>query len=306
VKPFFFENMRKVNEVTMDWLETTSKHLSDQGVDPDLRAEQAIRKWMSENADDFTEQEGENLEELEHATGKQLDKIRSYFLTQRNRDRRYIDGPYQGVYYYYGYFWEVTIPMVFGRPKINALSHLKMDDRLKSRLAQDPNELKEYVRVFADSYDYAFSIEELEGTCRSDTARQFYSSGDKHLRAIKALLYQRKVSSKVIEDARMAVEMFLKAYVAHVDGLDERALKDTYRHGLEGLVSRCENVGAIEVGELRSKILAFPEVSSRYNIQERTFGDLWSAYLLTLRSALAVLRPLSGRDLRRGFPILNS
>ncbi len=209
------------------------------------------------------------------------------------------------MYYYYGYFWEVTVPMVFGSPRINALSHLKMDDRLKSQLAQDTSELKEYIRVFADSYDYAFSIEELEGKCRSDTARQFYSSGDKHLRAIKALLHQNKVSSKAVEDARMAVEMFLKAYVAHVDGVDERALKDTYRHGLEGLIDRCESGGAIEIGELRSRILAFPEVSSRYNIQERAFGDLWSAYLLTLRSALAVLRPLSGRDLRKGFPILN-
>jgi hypothetical protein len=292
--------MRQVTKVSDEWLEGTNRDFADRAINVHERFDHAERKWQQEHPEDFTLNDGEDEASLLTLIAPEINKIRSFFLTQRNKDLGWIGFPLlAGIYYYGGAFWEVEIPMAFGMPRIDMLGQVKMPTELKRQLATIQADRIDYIGVFGESFDYAYSIEELDHHSLPPLANQLFASGDKHLRAVKALLFQSKASSKAIEDARMTIEMFLKGHIVLVDGLTDTELKKVYSHNLEKLVSRCVDSNLRELDKHKSRILQLPDISSRYEAEERTFGELWAAYRLALKTALLILRPITGRDFHK-------
>ncbi len=289
-----------MKEVTLQWLEDMAAELDRQGVGSNLRAEQAEKTFRKEfvvgpkSTEDFNAQ-------WNHLN-QQIEKIHSFFLTQTNKDRGYICAQFTGIYYFFGEFWKFSIPLVMGQRRLHAFKYLEMPFELQKRLASDVNSVKDYAGVFFDSVDYGYGIEEVERRCPNNLSKQLFRSGDKHLHAARALLCQQQASSKAIEDARMAIEIFLKAFIVAHDGLTDDELRRQFSHDLDRLADRCIVLGLTDLGPVKNKIVALPDVQTRYDAKERTFGELWGAYRVALAVGVAVLRPLTGRDCRPDYP----
>lgn len=288
-----------MKKVTSQWLADTHAEFEEQGVHADDRAglaEKQFRKEFvseSKDNDDFSVQ-------WEHLN-RQIDRILSHFLTQSNKEQGNVRSMFEGIYYFHGEFWEVRVPIVMGSPRIQAFRYLSMPPEYQQLLASEPGDVRDYVAVFADTYDYGYGIEEVERKCPSNFSTQLFRSADKHLRASISLLYQQRASSKAIEEARSAVEIFLKAFLSLKENLTDDKLLRQLNHHLDAAIDRCIAHGLTELTPLRDGIVGLPDIQTRYEARERTFGELWAAYRLALQTALAVLRPLTGGDSRKGF-----
>lgn len=290
-----------MKKVTFQWLEETNAEFDRQNIDANHRAELAEKKFRKEFVDEPNDKD--DFQKQWQHLNVQIDKIRSYFLTQTNMERGNVRAQFIGIYYFLGIFCEVVVPFVMGAPRINALEHLFMPPQLREPFGKDQEAVKDYIGVFADTFDYGYGIEEVERRCPSDFSKELFRSANKHLKACISLLAQNATSSKAMEEARMAVEIFLKAFTVCKNGLTDTELRNQFRHHLDKLADHCIAHGVTELLPLRDKIVALPGVEERYRATELPFGVLWSAYRLALSIGIAVLRGLGGRDCRAAFKL---
>jgi predicted transposase YbfD/YdcC len=288
-----------MEKVTSQWLEETNAEFIQQGITGgEEKIRLAVAKWRKDNVPSFQADKNLDFEMLRRHLEIQDDKIKSYFLTQTAKDRGYIQPPFVGLYYFQGNFWEIVVPFVLGRVGINIFDCLKMPHQLQRILASDEESLQEYITVWADCLDYAYAINEVEYKCGNDFSRELFKSADKHLRATISLLNQEKASSKSIEDARMSIEIFLKAYLSVKENLTDEDLRKQIGHHLDKGIDRCVNNGLNELTQIKNKLHLFPEIHSRYAATERTLGELWTAFRLSHTTGTTILRNLTGRDCR--------
>lgn len=291
-----------MQKISSQWLEETNAEFKQQGIiDGEQKIRAAISKWRNENRENIERMlKDENLdrEMLRQQIDSQDMKIKAFFLTKSSKDRGYIYPPFVGIYYYQGYFWEIIVPFIMGMRGINFFECLRMSDEFRRQLYSDEDSIDEYILVCADSIDYGYGIMEVESKCNSDFSKELFRSADKHLRATISLLNQEKASSKAVEDARMSVEIFLKAYLTVKENLTDNDLRRQIGHNLETAIDRCITNGLNELTPLRNKFHLLPEVQSRYEAPELTFGELWNAYRLAHVTGTTILRNLTGRDCR--------
>lgn len=288
-----------MERVTSHWLDETNTKFNQQGiVDGKQKIRLAIAKWRKDNVPLLLLNKNLDPELLRRHLEIQDDKIKSYFLTQTEKDRGYVQPPFVGIYYFQGNFWEIVVPFVMGRVGINIFNCLKMPTELQRVLASDKETLHEYVAVWGDCFDYAYAINEVEYKCSNNFSKELFRSADKHLRATISLLNQEKASSKAIEDARMSIEIFLKAYLSVKQNLTDADLRKQIGHHLDKGIDRCINNGLSELIPIKNKLHIFPEIHSRYEASERTLGELWTAFRLSHITGTAILRNLTGRDCR--------
>jgi len=89
--------------------------LESRGVEASEKVSFAISLWRKEYVGIFLACR-DNTRDYEFASGHlefQLDKIRSYFLTQSNREGKF-PIPFVGIYYFWGEFARVTVPFIMG------------------------------------------------------------------------------------------------------------------------------------------------------------------------------------------------
>lgn len=292
--------MHNLKAVNRQWLEQVNAKLRSLGVPANDRAEQAVRIWRQENLSELLAAGHDDIAARNDFTEAQIDEIRSFFLTQSSRDRGYIQPPFVGVYYYMGDFWEATVPFIMGSVGIDPFRYLDMPDKLKMRIQRNPETLVEYLSFYVDCIDYGYAIDPVESLCRTTVSIELFRSADTHLRASGSLLIQKKANSKAKEDARMATEIFLKAFLAIRENLDETDLRQI-GHKLEPAIDRCISHGVNDLTQIRKNVVEMPDVASRYTGQEHTFGELWSAYRVAHMVGTIVLRSLTSRDTRPAF-----
>ena len=291
--------MLNIKPANRQWLEETNAALRSDGVEASDRVRKAELQWRRENVEAMIAAGEVDVHARNAFMDFQINEIRSFFLTQTNKDRGYIQPPFVGIYYSCGEFWEASVPLIMGRVAVNAFKQLMMPDDLKIVIQQNPETLVEYLSFYADCLDYAYMIDNVRGG--SDFALKLFLSGDYHLRGSGSLLYQKMANSKAFEDARMAVEIFLKAFIAAKVNLSDKDLREQIGHKLDIAVDRCINLGVKDLSQIRDYVVAFPDVSSRYSLEERTFGELWGAYRVAHMVGTSVLRSLTGRDCRPSF-----
>ncbi len=85
-----------------------------------------------------------------------------WFEENTKADAHWIGPLFAGVYFYDASFWKLTIPLVYGSTKINALDLLAdLPPEMKMGFKQDNRELWEYAMCAADTTDYAFGFEQV-------------------------------------------------------------------------------------------------------------------------------------------------
>jgi len=296
------EHSHKMKKVNLEWLQKTNEEFKSQGItDGEDTNWKACQKWRDENVSEILKDKSIDHQVVAEYLEEQDNRIGEYFLTQTTKDRGLVSPPFSGIYYFAGHFWAITISLAFGRIKIDFFECLKMPNDLKKLLYADKEKLNEFVNVACDCLDYGFEINGLNRICSTDYAEKLIGSGDKHLRSAISLLQQEKVSSKAIDDSRMAIEIFQKAYLSIKDASFTDTEARILSHHLDRGLDSCVKIGLVELSRVKNKLGSFPDITDRYAGDEKTFGELWNAYKTAQFIATTVVRDLTGRDSRSSF-----
>lgn len=211
----------------------------------------------------------------------------------------HIGSVFQGAYFFDAAFWPVDIPLVYGNARLNVFDTLtSMPVPVKQRLGRDPK-LMEFVLFWADCVDYGYGHDEALGAVQlSKFGKELFQSAHRELIAATAVLLERRPNPKALESSRMALEMFLKAFIAAHTGLSDKQARNL-GHDLEAALQECVRIEpSSELQELAGQLKIFRPIGARYQALHIPAQDLWRGYAVTLFCAATIVRWLTGRDIR--------
>lgn len=279
-----------MRELTERWLEDTNEEFRKRDIPPQERPWLAWGEWAK-----YTDMQITMNDDV-------VKTIFSWFEKNTKAGCQHVGSLYTGVYYYDSCLWSVLIPICYGTVKLDARDALKtMPESIRAGLFNDRKKVSEYVSVWTDCVDYAFGLDEVKKTGGiGKFAQELLCSGDQQLRATIALLLQDGPSPKATESARMAIEIFLKAFLAVRTGLTEQEAKKEIGHNIEEALNRCLVFDAkSELKAIQAHLNVFPGIGDRYKGSDKTPKDLWRAYAIAQYAGTTVIRMLSGRDIRK-------
>lgn len=282
-----------MHKLTEAWLRKINEEYRKREVPSKQRPWLALLDWAKHTGDSIS-------------FGDEIAKeIFNWFEKNSKVGSQYIGPMYVGALYYDQSFWPVFIPTVFGMTRLNARDSLKtMPDSTVLDLFANRHELSEYVAVWVNCVDYALGVDDLKGDALNDFTRELLAAGDQKLKATVTLLLQDQLNSSAIESARMATEMFLKAFLAAKDGLTERDAKYGIRHDLEKALKRCvAKDPASELRGIQSDLKIFPSIDDRYKGTDQPRAILCRGYEIAQFTGTTICRSLSGRDTRKTLRI---
>jgi hypothetical protein len=226
--------------------------------------------------------------------------IVDWFRAQSAPDSHAIGALFTGAFYFDAYFWPLHIPLGDGTFTVNALDCLEsMPQAVKDQLAKSNKDMWILALHFADCCDYAFGIDDIEKEGKLNSkALAFVQNADKELAGAIAQLIIPKPNLKSILALRMSIEIFLKALLIQEQNLNDQDLK-RLSHRLEDIAGECFSAtGRTEFSDIAKAVIGFPEVSERYDGQEKCLQEVWHAMLVAQATATAVIRKYTDRDIR--------
>jgi hypothetical protein len=226
--------------------------------------------------------------------------IVDWFRAQSAPDSHAIGALFTGAFYFDAYFWPLHIPFGFGAFTINALDCLEtMPQVIKDQLVKSNKDMWMLELHWADCYDYAFGIDDIEqGGKLNSKALKFVQNADKELAGAIAQLITPRPNPRAILALRMSIEIFLKALLIQEQNLSDQHLK-RLSHKLEDIAGECFSATCrTEFSDIAKAVIGFPEVSERYDGQEKCLQEVWRAMLIAQATATAVIRKYTARDIR--------
>jgi hypothetical protein len=276
-------------ELTEDWFEKVNEELRKKDIPHRQRPWEAMMEWANYSGDVFS---------FNDEIGK---RIFTWFEKNTKAGSQQFGSMYVGSFYYDSCFWPVFIPVVAGTFKLDAAKSLRtMPDTIKSRLTKDVDEFMQYLALWCDCYDYGYGIEGLmENKSISTFGQELFSSGNQQLTATVTLLHEDIPNPKAMESARMATELFLKAFLAVKVGLTEKFAKDKIGHNLEKALNMCVEVDDNpELHFIQPDLTCFPKIADRYKGTEKTPREIWQGYDIAQFAGATIVRSLTGCDSR--------
>jgi hypothetical protein len=278
-------------EIPESWLELINRKMSAEGVPYIQRPFRALLDWTREHKIAIRH---------DSETAK---KVFEWFYRNSPQAAHFVGALYTGLFYYDVYFWPVAIPIAYGTVSLDPFTSLNtMPETIKSQMRIDRAVWIEYISLWADCVDYGFGRDDIAKIgLPGSFAQELLASADYQLDATVSTLREKHPNSGAMESARMATEMFLKAFLAAHDGLSESGAIDI-RHNLNTALGMAVKVrGGSELARLQNRISRFADVSARYRgiIYDPT--ELWFANATAQFAGSAVVRSLTDRDARRSM-----
>lgn len=272
--------------VSEDWLKKLNKEFRDAGIGQCRRPWDAIRRYSQE------------FNVPLDLTSDLAKKIFEWFEANSKPGVHQFGSLYDSIYFYDSQFWQVSIPLIYGSVKLNALDSLsQMSDLIKEELMSDQKQAWDYVFYWADCVDYGLGVHDLKKTSSLDAnGIQFLMSGDQELRAAVSILSQSRPDSRAILTCRMAVEIFFKAYIALKQGLTTKQAKSISHNLNKGLDQFIEVSGYTNWEVVRNKLSVFPEIHDRYKEQDVTLETLWDGFALAQSIGALIIREHTDRN----------
>ena len=273
-------------EATTEWLITVNEDFTKREVPHGQRSSEAIRVWSDANA-------GLPIS----VSSPRGQRISAWFRANTNPAAGKTGPMATAAFFHDASFWEMTIPFGYGTPSLNPLDMLRMPASVKQRFCADRNEMYIYLKYFADTYDYYYTVDDVLPTLSGRAfLAGFIGAGREHITQAAALLLGRQPNPKAAEAARFALEMFLKTCLIANAGFGENELK-VYSHRLDRLLAKCLELDPkSELRLLEAKLALYPDVGARYRIDTIAAKDLWAIYFAAQNAGTVVLRPMSDRN----------
>ena len=228
--------------------------------------------------------------------------IRQWFYNNTQEGSLKIGYLYEGVYYFDSCFWPVFIQIMYsvGRTFNIFDSLVTMSDILKTEIKSDKKELCNLRSLWVDCFDYAYGYNDIiQDSKLKGLAINLIKSADKELRSIAPLLLHDKPEPKAIENARMSVEMFLKAIIILENQWDENKIRNKIGHDLIAAGQEAFNcTHNNEIQQIMRSFALFPDIHERYSGKDWKSRELWRGYCVAQVVATIFTRLYSGRDSR--------
>lgn len=277
--------------ITEQWLTDTNEEFRRAGIEPAARPWRAIEKFS-------------NVAKLPVAfSSPEVNNIFSWFKKNLAPDSPKMCPPFTGIFFYDAAFWVFSIPLVFGRAPVEPLKlFATMPFPVLRDMANDAVQLKNYISHWSECFDFTCGLSRiLDNPGIDEFGRTLFRSGIAELETAMAQMTLQKPNSKAMMSSRMATEMFLKSVLAIKRGLPEQeAMKISHR--LDRAIDMCiEATGSEDLAAIKPKLGIFPEISERYNGEEKPQSEIWEAYRLAQQVASTVKRLITGEDERPDF-----
>jgi len=270
-----------------EWLEDINRRLSQEAMPYHQRPVHAILEWTEVN-------------KCSVVFGSELsEKVHAWFYRNSPPEAHHIGPLYAGAFYYDAYFWRVHIPLTYGTVNLSPWVCLKgVPETVRVRLQSDTDAALQFMGLWADCVDYAFGRDDISKVLPDSFGKRLFTSADHQLEATVALLHERTPNAKATESARMATEIFLKAFISLHRALTEQQAKKI-GHNLGVALNECLTIQpSSELAALRVRIDQMPPVSSRYEAKQCHREELWFAYGTAQFAGSAVARSLTDRNMR--------
>lgn len=272
--------------LTEDWLNKLNKEFREAGIEQPRRPWVAIQRYSAE------------FNTSVDLTSGLAKKIFEWFAAHSKPGAHQIGNLYESVYFYDSAFWPVSIPIGYGTFKLNVLESLdQMPKHISTELWSDRKQAWDYSLFWADCVDYGFGLDDLT---KDDTLNKFgmrlLLSGDQELRAAISILKQPRPDSRAILNCRMAVEIFLKAFIALKVGLTENQAVAIGHNLNKGFDKFIEVSGFTHWKPVRDRLSIFPEVRARYEPQEVPLNLLWEGFTIAQSLGVTSIREHTDRN----------
>ena len=279
-------------DIPEEWLEEFNARMSEQGVKHSQRPFLALMEWTRTHHCAILG--GSPIEQ----------KLFDWFYARSPAGSHIVPPVHEGVFYFDSAFWPVRVPRIYGIDLVlNIGEFIEMPDVVKARLFLT-NAAEDYKSTWADCFDYSYGLDDNRFEPEPAITKPFLAGADQQLSAAVGLLLKQPPEPKAMESSRMAVEMFLKAYLCIHHGVTEEQARKNHSHRLDGaLQAICALVPTCELHRLTGNLAFFPEVRERYVGKEYTGPELWRAYRTALYTGACVARSVSTRNLRRELRI---
>ena len=275
-----------------NWFQQINREFREQNIDVRQRPFQALDRYCK----DF------NVRALMFDSAP-ANKIFEWFYANTKPESHHIGALFTGSFYYDTCFWPVDIPVGFGRFKLEAPDCLRgMSTNLKRELMTVPRDAWSYTLFWVDCLDYGYGFDDiLQTNSFSSLGMSLLTNADRELKAAISQLLERHPNSKAAMSSRMAVEMYLKAFLVQKAGLPEAKIK-AFGHRLNDLLKECRCIAPDhDILKIENDLAIFPGIHERYTGEDLPHTALWAAYSLAQYSATAVVRSFTDRDIRAQF-----
>lgn len=229
--------------------------------------------------------------------------IFDWFSSNTKPESHHIGALFTGAFYYDASFWAVDIPIGYGRFKLDAPNSLRgMPHHVKQELMTHARDAWSYVQFWVDCLDYAYGFDDIQkDPACAPFGLALLENADRELRAAISQLLEHRPNPKAAMSARMATEMYLKAFLVQKSGFTEADVKK-FNHRLRDIVRECARVASgHDIVKIENDLNVFPEIHERYTGTDVPAAALWRAYGLAQYCGAAFTRSFSDRDTRSQF-----
>lgn len=221
-------------------------------------------------------------------------RINQWFRDRVNHHSIKVGPKFIGCYFYDDFFWPVVIPLIFGKVDWEPLYSINaLPPRLLEKLESNREAKSKYEQHYSHCNIYGRRIRRLV-ECKDSS--KFLNSACQHLDTSVKQLLDESPNPAVVQTSRMAVELFMKAYVDMFVGIsDSKARK--LGHNLKKCMNECTKLdsGTLFLN-LADGLDVFPNVRERYEGKNYDRSYMWACYRLA---------QVAGSMLCRSFVISN-
>lgn len=231
---------------------------------------------------------------------KEANFIQDWFSTRSKPEAMKTGSIYQAAFYFDSEFWPVQVPMIFGSVSVSAFDAIsEMPVSVKEKIQNDNHNIWHYSLFWADCFDLSYGFFDIEKNNDLDQkGLQFLKAAFEELKSATALLLEPRINKRAILNLRMALEIFLKSYLAIKKGLSDKEAR-AIGHDLKTALTEFSTLSKIDLSEDDINSLdLFPKISKRYEEQDISSKDISICYNFSLFIGATICRELSGRNMR--------
>lgn len=279
------------------WLQQLNDEFREINLDPKQRPFEALRR--------LSIKKGISV----HFSSSVAQKIFNWFEKNTKPGIHNVGALFKSCYYFDATFWKITVPVIYGCCKLNALDAIEdMPESIKYSLISNQDSLKDYTTFWSNCVDFGYGFDDMERTYKENSfGLELLKAAREELDSAISMLLESRINKRAMLASRNATEIFLKSYLALKDKLNERGAKDI-SHDLEKSFDLFVEVsGDRELNNLKSLVSLFPEICLRYKSQNHKTEDIWQAFAFAQRLAAYLTREFTERDIRSQlFPKQNT
>jgi hypothetical protein len=267
------------DEIDEEWLTRTNERFRAMNLPPKQRPFKALQELALSRGLQIT------------LNSPAAEKIFQWFLANTQPGAHAIGPLYTGVFFYDACFWPVTIPIFYGRVRLDAFKALEtMPDAIKGAIKGDPRACHVLAEHWRNCLEFALGFDVLRKSSRLDPkAHAFLRNGEAELTGAMAQLLELRPNLKAILMLRQACEIFLKVLLIQEKNLSDDALKKL-GHDIRRLAQACmAAVGGAEFQAVDQCATVFPPVAARYDGTPASPSQVFDAVALTQMVAAAVV-----------------